>query len=106
MALGVVRSDATFSRMVVRGDPAWVGRCIHCNSRIVLSEDGRGATLEHIVPRCHGGSDELRNLALACARCNQLKGTRTDVLDADDPGRRRLEQALQAKRLARYRDPE
>lgn len=100
----MVQTDATFSRMVVRGEPTWVGRCIHCNSRLALTEDGRGATLEHIVPRCHGGTDDLGNLALACARCNHLKGTRTDVRSANDPARLQIEEALQAKRRERWRD--
>lgn len=34
------------------------------------------ATLEHIIPRTHGGTDALENLGLACARCNQGKGSR------------------------------
>ena len=91
--------------MMVGGAPMWVGRCIHCSSRITIAEDGRGATLEHIVPRCHGGGDDVVNLALACARCNHLKGTRTDPLRHDDPARLKLEEALLLKRRARWRDP-
>lgn len=29
---------------------------------------------DHIIPRAHGGSDELSNLAPACRRCNGKKG--------------------------------
>jgi hypothetical protein len=31
--------------------------------------------VEHILPRKHGGSDDLDNLALACIDCNLHKGT-------------------------------
>jgi hypothetical protein len=30
--------------------------------------------MEHVIPRQHGGRDELPNLALACYRCNKHKG--------------------------------
>jgi hypothetical protein len=31
--------------------------------------------VEHILPRKHGGSDDLANLALACVDCNLHKGS-------------------------------
>jgi hypothetical protein len=37
--------------------------------------------IEHITPRKHGGSDDPSNLALACNRCNQSKGTNLTGLD-------------------------
>lgn len=36
--------------------------------------DGRPATtVDHVVPKAKGGTDELTNLVAACARCNRLK---------------------------------
>jgi hypothetical protein len=32
--------------------------------------------LDHVVPRCRGGSNELENLVLACGQCNSRKGTK------------------------------
>jgi 5-methylcytosine-specific restriction endonuclease McrA len=32
------------------------------------------ATLEHLVPRCEGGSNEIDNLAAACHACNNARG--------------------------------
>jgi 5-methylcytosine-specific restriction endonuclease McrA len=37
--------------------------------------------VEHIVPRQHGGSDSLDNLAYACARCNRYKGPNLTAID-------------------------
>jgi 5-methylcytosine-specific restriction endonuclease McrA len=65
------------------------------------STDG-GATVEHIVPRHHGGTDEPDNLALACARCNALKGSRLDARTADDPTYRATVELLRARRRERW----
>lgn len=32
-------------------------------------------SLEHIVPRSEGGTDDIENLAMACVRCNNKRGT-------------------------------
>ncbi len=34
-------------------------------------------TVDHVVPRCRGGTHEWTNLVTACTRCNQRKGART-----------------------------
>jgi 5-methylcytosine-specific restriction endonuclease McrA len=39
--------------------------------------------VEHIVPKKHGGSDELDNLALACIDCNLHKGTNVAGYDPE-----------------------
>jgi hypothetical protein len=43
----------------------------------------QGATfhVEHVVPRCGGGSDEADNLALSCPSCNLGKSNRVVALD-------------------------
>ena len=71
----------------VDGRPALVGKCIHCNRAIVVALDDApsSATVEHIVPRNHGGTDALSNLALACAGCNNGKGMHLDHRRLDDP---------------------
>jgi 5-methylcytosine-specific restriction endonuclease McrA len=37
--------------------------------------------LEHIIPRIHGGSDDINNLALACIDCNLHKGPNLAGID-------------------------
>ncbi|HJP91905.1 MAG TPA: HNH endonuclease signature motif containing protein [Pyrinomonadaceae bacterium] len=37
--------------------------------------------VEHIVPKVHGGTDDLENLALACIDCNLHKGTNLTGID-------------------------
>jgi hypothetical protein len=104
----VVETDNTFERQLVRGEEAWVGRCIHCQRKLVVNLDGSASaavTLEHLVPKNHGGLDEARNLALACGGCNAEKGLRYDWRRRDDPRRLELEQMLCERRLGRWREP-
>ena len=108
LILAIVATDSTFEKVVVRGEAAWSGRCIHCNARLLVALDGAAlgdVTIEHIVPRHHGGSDARTNLALACSRCNSEKGRRHDHTPEKDPRRLELVARLQEKRLGRYRDP-
>lgn len=103
--LGIVATDSSFEPMVLDGAPGWVGKCIHCQSRLTVRADGEtgpGVTIEHIVPRHHGGTDELENVALACARCNAQKGYRHDHRRRDDPKLMSLIETLQARRRARF----
>jgi 5-methylcytosine-specific restriction endonuclease McrA len=106
--LALVASDSTFERAEQRGQPVWIGKCLHCNAKLVVAASGEPvsrATIEHILPRTHGGTDELPNLALACARCNGEKGVRHDSRHRDDPRAREIRERLLARRRARWRDP-
>ena len=104
LVLEIVGTDSTFEKREVRGETAWVGRCLHCNRKLVVALDGRtAATIEHCVPQNHGGTDELDNLALACAPCNRQKGFRHDFKKPDDPRAREVIDALLARRRARWR---
>ncbi|HEY3245724.1 MAG TPA: HNH endonuclease [Phycisphaerae bacterium] len=38
--------------------------------------------IEHIIAKMHGGSDDPNNLALACHRCNERKGTNLSGRDS------------------------
>ena len=105
--LAIVATDSTFEHgELPDGTAVWIGKCIHCNSRIVVTADGEPlgpVTIEHILPRGHGGTDAPENLALACARCNFQKGYRHDVKRRDDARAREVIEFLAARRRARWR---
>ena len=50
-------------------------RCTYC--RRDLDPAGRGSSLDHLIPKSKGGTNRRRNLALACGRCNRLRGAMT-----------------------------
>jgi ATP adenylyltransferase len=50
-------------------------RCELCG----VSADERAIEVDHIVPRKHGGQDDLTNLQALCFKCNANKGARDDV---------------------------
>lgn len=107
--LSIVLTDRTFERAEHRGREVWAGRCIHCNAHLLVSLEGEpigDATVEHIVPRTHGGTDDLKNLALACARCNHQKGRRHDLKRRGDEKLEAMITRLRARREERWRDPE
>jgi 5-methylcytosine-specific restriction endonuclease McrA len=109
LLLAAAESDATFERVSHRDGEYWVGKCIHCQSRVsvpLAANEPAHATLEHIIPKTHGGSDALENLAVACQRCNQGKGTRLDHRPRHDPKLREVIETLQARRRARLRQPQ
>ena len=85
------------------------GKCLHCRRKLHLRPSGAPisrATIEHIVPRHHGGTDDIRNLGIACARCNHGKGVRHDRRALDDPKLAAIIRYLQEERDHRWREPE
>jgi hypothetical protein len=56
-------------------------RCLCCGWS---EEDGAVLTVDHVLPRVEGGSDETANLQLLCAECNFAKaGQHLDFRRAD-----------------------
>ena len=106
LVLDVVRTDSTFELvMLPTREQAWVGRCLHCNAKIVVSQDGQTiGTLEHIMPLSSSGTDELQNLALACSSCNNQKGIHHDPYVGRGGRADQVIAALQVKRLSRWRE--
>lgn len=106
--LAIVATDTTFERATAGDREVWSGKCLHCNARLLIGLDGEPisrATIEHIVPQNHGGTDDLTNLAMACARCNAEKGVRHDHKKKSDARLQEIIGKLSAKRQARWRDP-
>jgi len=102
----IAETDATFRRV----DEDWIGKCLICAGPLRFdARDGGGATVEHIVPRSGGGTEELLNLGLTHASCNYEKG-----INWDEPKKRRGRQQeyeylvtrLLTTRRARWREPD
>jgi 5-methylcytosine-specific restriction endonuclease McrA len=55
-------------------------RCEYCH---LHQDDSPLATLhvEHIIPKSHGGRDDVENLGLACIDCNLNKGPNLTGID-------------------------
>lgn len=58
-------------------------RCYYCGQSVSRERNTRlarhapnAATIDHVVPRCDGGSD-LGNRVCSCHSCNNLKGANT-----------------------------
>jgi 5-methylcytosine-specific restriction endonuclease McrA len=114
LLLAAVKSDSIAERI----DQTWRTRCLHCRAALYVSDDGvatNGATLEHIIPKSWfekraaadlikdlAGPDDVRNLALACPRCNQSKGHGHDKAGPSDARAREVVQTLFDKRQARF----
>jgi len=97
-------TDRTFRRRYRQGEEVLEGKCIHCQKKLALHLDGvaiSDATVEHIVPKHHGGTDDVENIAVACARCNSEKGLRHDHKSPDDPKLREIIATLQRRRRDR-----
>lgn len=54
-------------RALVRRD-GW--RCAYCPAEL----DVTTVTIDHVIPRSRGGTNDLGNLVLACWPCNKSKG--------------------------------
>jgi len=44
-----------------------------------ISHEERALEVDHILPRKHGGTDDLSNLQALCWQCNSMKGARDDT---------------------------
>ena len=44
----------------------WNYKCAYCGS-------GKNLTIDHVVPRCKGGTDFTKNVVCCCHSCNQDK---------------------------------
>lgn len=46
------------------------------------SERGIYLSIDHVIPRARGGTNERSNLRVLCTRCNTRKGTKVLATDA------------------------
>lgn len=45
-------------------------KCFYCQSNI---KKRTNLTIDHVLPKCHGGKDNINNLVLCCKQCNSKK---------------------------------
>lgn len=53
--------------------------CEYC--RTPVSASGQEFTVDHVIPRSQGGSDDLGNLSYCCFWCNSYKQATTEAAD-------------------------
>lgn len=69
------RRDTVYKMLLRRQD---VVPCFVCTRHV----EEHKASLEHVIPLAHGGTDEMDNLSISHGLCNQLRG---DLLaDSDE----------------------
>lgn len=68
------------------------GRCAYCG-KVIAHKDMQ---VDHVLPKCRGGSDDTDNLMPACRRCNHYKRS------ADLEGFRRLVAGLHKRIVEPY----
>ena len=61
-------SRAKVEKLVKRKNAA----CTYCGSTEFL-------TVDHIIPKVKGGTNEYNNLQILCKRCNTIKGSKSDA---------------------------
>lgn len=47
-----------------------IAPCYYCKYVFMIND----LTIEHLIPRSMGGTNDISNIALACAPCNRQKG--------------------------------
>ncbi|MEM9072072.1 MAG: HNH endonuclease [Myxococcota bacterium] len=106
LLLWAAATDGSFDVITAGDETVLHGKCIHCGRRLAVGLRGKSAaSVEHIVPRTHGGTDALANLAVACRPCNHGKGARLDSRSWNDPTLQSVIRTLQERRAKRMREP-
>jgi len=49
-------------------------KCVYCDRQVGVHSKKRDPTFDHVIPKCLGGEDSLKNGVMACYRCNSLRG--------------------------------
>lgn len=69
-------SNKTIMRLKIEIATLQEWKCHWCSQPMISQYGFRNtATVEHMIPRCEGGSNERHNLTAACYRCNNDRGS-------------------------------
>lgn len=67
--------DSVIQELLDKGVPL---TCCYCGKENLMpfstDQYKDGSTLDHVVPRCKGGTNMFNNLVISCRRCNGNKG--------------------------------
>lgn len=64
-------------------------QCFWCEAPL---PDGSERTLDHLVPRSLGGSNDAKNLVLSCRPCNEDRGAKVAPMKVCEQVKRRTKQ--------------
>jgi 5-methylcytosine-specific restriction endonuclease McrA len=76
-------------------------RCLYC-CKDLHNADPRDITLDHLVPKVDGGSNEPKNLVTACRTCNCARRDRSLAQFAGPETRKDIKRHT-ARKIDRYR---
>jgi 5-methylcytosine-specific restriction enzyme A len=77
------------------------GRCEGCGKSVA---DGAVLEIDHVLPVCQGGTNDVDNLQLLCSTCNSIKsGARDFVAEARARARKPMEPARVKEQLAKLK---
>ena len=100
-------------RLAIYARDRW--RCVWCNEPVSLHSGPAGAgggpyapaTLDHVLPRERGGTNETGNLITSCMKCNRLRGARPifafALLLSADPNKRNGQSWIDSARAILWR---
>lgn len=79
---------ASYSRLRPQVFATYGTACYWCHTQTIPAQprqagrprDPRERTVDHLIPRSHGGTNDLTNLRPACWRCNSSRGKRARPL--------------------------
>lgn len=56
-------------------------QCQYCKKALLL----RDCTLDHVIPKSHGGKTTWENLTTSCSKCNAEKGNNVKIIPKQPP---------------------
>jgi len=68
-----IKPRSEITRLAMRD--GW--ECRYCAVRLGMDDDRERPTVDHVIPRSRGGSNDMTNKVLCCRSCNSRKSTRT-----------------------------
>lgn len=70
---------AAYNKAYLRADTVdeWLEKCALLGNICIYCGEAKPLTIDHKVPLCRGGRNDITNIVPACQSCNSKKGRRT-----------------------------